>query len=125
MCNDGCGGDCNVPDDEVMLYFEKQLLPFNLGDLKFRRVWDAGPVLLRFEAYRGDEWVMLFTLWLRGKIAGFHASSVECLKSDAKLRETLLDRLDATEEEISAVAMVWKEEIQPIVAAFFGDPGRS
>lgn len=117
MCFDGCCGDGNAPDDEVLLYFEKQLLPFELGDLKFRREFETGPVRLRFEAYRGDEWVMLFTLWLGGKIAGFHASPVECLKSDSKLRETLRDRLDATEEEISAVAVVWKEEVQPIVAA--------
>ena len=34
MC---CGDDYNVSDDEVMLYFEKQILPVKLAKLKFKR----------------------------------------------------------------------------------------
>ena len=42
-----CGDDFNVSDDEVVLYFEKQILPVKLAKLKFKRGSWTGSVQLQ------------------------------------------------------------------------------
>ena len=111
-----CDGDCNIPFDEILLYFEKQLIPIDLGPLRFSKDFKADSIALRFDLHRRNDGAafVCVTLWYKDNIKGFYGTPSE-LKSGDRLCNVLRENLKATEQEIKPVVALWENEIVPLM----------
>lgn len=113
-----CGGYCNIPQDEIDLYLDKQMLPLHLGPLVFSKEFEAGKVTLRYDFHRGGDYgdIIWITLWYRGDLIAFY-DTPNNIKSGARLQRDLRERLKATEQDIAPVVALWEKEIVPLIEA--------